>query len=308
MNKFAAVILFPLCVALAGCSQPTIPDGDLAEVEGGYTRMVQSLGEGAKGKGFEMALYRAVSPTEFVEPGDAFETIEPLKLATDRGEMPAPGSPAYLKVIQEHAPLIAGMDADVIVDKYVSHDSAVLNKQEAWARRWQTRNRLKTRNDGDEVERRRRLLRGFSAQQASYSWEGGRPLLKFLMRNPLDVPLDRIELDFDLFDAQGQGRVGSARVQGILGTALQPEAVASVQIDLSQYEHVARREFRNIGETLNVQLAFRNAWSKERSLIFADPLSDQDFTSRNALVVDLLRRIETAKENLSKYRIMFAER
>ncbi|GHE73840.1 hypothetical protein GCM10019059_36710 [Camelimonas fluminis] len=303
------IVILPVIAVLAACSPPTITGGDIAAIKSGYGEMIESLSDNtARQKGFELALYRAVTPVEFVAPPDNFDGREPLKLAVLRADMPAPGSDAYFEVVSRNAGQIAGMDAATIVDKYVSQDGALLSKQEQWARGWQTRRRIKSRNDAEEVQRRRRLLAQFSARQAAYSWEGGKPVLKFTMRNPLDIPLDRIEVDLDLFDPGGQKRVGSARVQGVLRTALQPEAVASVQIDLSQYEQVARRELRNFAETLNVQLVFRNAWSREKSLIFAEHVTDKEFNDQNSAVIDLLSEIQLAKQNLSKFRITFADR
>lgn len=308
MSRFLGLTLAPILFGLVACSEPRIENGELADVLANYEAMSAVYRDNPpKQRAFQMALFRAVSPVEFAPPSDDFDLKKALPVATSRERMPEPGSDTYAAVIHANADSVAGMSGRTIVEKYVSQDSAVLRRQEEWARGWQTRNRIKSRNDGNEASRRASLLARFTAQQASYVWESGKPFLKFTMRNPLDVPLDRIEIDLDLFDPAGQRRLASGKIQGVLRTPLQPEAMTQVRIDLSQYKQLASPQLRNFGNSLHPQVAYRNAWTKDKSLIFAEALSNEEFDARNLIVLNLLQSINESKKNLSGYRIMFSE-
>ncbi|PZR95214.1 MAG: hypothetical protein DI537_05360 [Stutzerimonas stutzeri] len=294
---------------ISGCGDPTIDAGDEATVRSSYERVVASLHKSkVQQQGFPLALLRAVSPAEYTPPRDDFDPASELRLATDRGILPAEGTDEYVAAVQRHAHRVDGMAPPSIVDVYVSQDGALLSRQEQWARNWQARTRIRSKNELEEAARRRALLGRFKAIKPAYWWEGGRPFLKFFMHNPLDVALDRVAVDFDLFDPSGNQMLGSARVEGVLRTALQPGVEGTVLIELSRYETLARPQFRNLGETLQVQLAFRNAWSQERSLIDRESADDDLTRKRNQAVINLLARIQVAKANLSKFRVAFAQR
>lgn len=294
---------------LGGCGDATIVAGDEASVRSSYENVVSSLHKNkTQQQGFPLALLRAVTPIEYAPPRDDFDPDVELKLSTDRGVLPAEGSAEYVSAVQRNAHRVDGMSPPSIVDVYVSQDGALLSRQEQWARNWQARTRIRSKNEVEEASRRRVLLGRFKAIKPAYWWEGGRPYLKFFMHNPLDVALDRVAIDFDLFDPTGNQMLGSSRVEGVLRTSLQPGVEGTVLIDLSRYEALARPQFRNLGETLQVQLAFRNAWSQDRSLIDRESVDDDVARKRNQAVINLLARIQVAKANLSKFRVAFAER
>ena len=294
---------------LAGCGDATIVAGDEATVRSSYESAVESLHKSkTQQQGFPLALLRAVMPVEYAAPRDDFDPEIELKLAIDRGSLPVEGSVEYVAAVQRGAHRVDGMSPPSIVDMYVSQDGAILSRQEQWARNWQARTRIRSKNEVEEAARRRVLLGRFKAIKPAYWWEGGRPYLKFFMHNPLDVALDRVAVDFDLFDPTGNQMLGSSRVEGVLRTSLQPGVEGTVLIDLSKYEALARPQFRNLGDTLQVQLAFRNAWSLDRSLIDREAADDELTRKRNQAVISLLARIQVAKANLSKFRVAFAER
>lgn len=310
MNRFFSLPAAAIVSAfLAGCGDATIVAGDEATVKSSFESAVESLHKSkTQQQGFPLALLRAVTPVEYAAPRDDFDPEVELKLATDRGALPVDGSAEYVSAVQRNAHRVDGMSPPSIVDMYVSQDGAVLSRQEQWARNWQARTRIRSKNEVEEAARRRVLLGRFKAIKPAYWWEGGRPYLKFFMHNPLDVALDRVAVDFDLFDPTGNQMLGSSRVEGVLRTSLQPGVEGTVLIDLSKYEALARPQFRNLGETLQVQLAFRNAWSQERSLIDREAADDELTRKRNQAVINLLARIQVAKANLSKFRVAFAER
>lgn len=298
-----------IAVILAGCGDATIVAGDDEAVRQSFETAVNSLHKNkTQQQGFPLALYRAVSPAEYVTPRDNFDPSVELRLATDRGSMPQDGSAEYITAIQRNAHKVDGMLPASIVDMYVSQDGALLARQEQWARNWQARTRIKSKNEVEESARRRMLLGRFKAIKPAYWWEGGRPYLKFFMHNPLDVALDRVAVDFDLFDPSGNQMLGSSRIEGVLRTPLQPGVEGTVLVDLSRYEALSRPQFRNLGETLQVQLAFRNAWSQDLSLIDREAADDELTRKRNEAVIGLLARIQVARANLSKFRVAFADR
>lgn len=298
-----------LSVFLAGCGDSTIVAGDEATVKSSYEDVLASLQKSkTQQQGFPLALLRAVTPVEYAAPRDDFNPDIELKLATDRGVLPPEGSSEYVSAVQRNAHRVDGMSPPSIVDMYVSQDGALLSRQEQWARNWQARTRIRSKNEVEEAARRRVLLGRFKAIKPAYWWEGGRPYLKFFMHNPLDVALDRVAVDFDLFDPTGNQMLGSSRVEGVLRTSLQPGVEGTVLIDVSKYEALSRPQFRNLGETLQVQLAFRNAWSQDQSLIDREAADDELTRKRNQAVINLLARIQVAKANLSKFRVAFAER
>lgn len=310
MNRLLTVAA---AAALAGiltaCGDPTIVAGDETSVRESYEGALSSLEQNrAQYQGFPLALYRAVAPVEYSPPADDFDPTSELKLATDRGAHPEPGSAEFFSAIQRNAHRVDGMMPASIVDVYVSQDGAVLTRQEQWARNWQARTRIRAKNDHEEAGRRRVLLSRFKAIKPVYWWENGRPFLKFYMHNPLDIALDRVSMDFDLFDPAGSQMLGSARIEGALRTPLQPGVEGTVLINLAQYEGVSQPQLRNLGETLQVQLAFRNAWFQDRSLIDRQVADDELTKKRNDAIINLLARIQVAKANLSKFRVAFAAR
>jgi hypothetical protein len=310
MNRFFAFAgAAGIALSLTACGDPTIVQGDATAVKESYEGALASLEKNrSQHQGFPLALYRAVSPVEYASPRDDFDPTVELKLATERSEQPKPGGEEFILALQRNAHRVEGMMPASIVDMYVSQDGAILARQEQWARNWQARTRIRAKNDHEEASRRKVLLGRFKAIRPIYWWENGRPFLKFFIHNPLDVALDRVSMDLDLFDPAGNQVMGSARVEGILRTPLQPGVEGTVQINLAQYEQVSRPEHRNLGEALQVQLAFRNAWSQDRSLIDREAADDELTKKRNDAVINLLARIQVAKSNLSKFRVAFAQR
>jgi hypothetical protein len=302
-QRFGAAILV---VALGACSQNTIKEGDTATVGESFTAVMSEFSESpALAKGYANALYRAVVLPEPFDIADDFDPEVPLPLATDRPAQPAAGSAAYIERIQPSVHRVAGLDPQMVVDLYVSQDSGALSRQEGWIRHWQAQSRIRARNSQQEVERRRGLLDRFRPIRPTYFWDRGRPYLKLTMFNPLDVPLDRVALDVDLYDPKSPDRLGTASVQGILTTALQPGSEATLTIDLSQYEGLNRPQFRALPDAYRLRIAFRNAWSAQTSLIDQDTSEDKSQKLRNEAVADLAIRIRSARENLTQYRVLF---
>lgn len=255
--------------------------------------------------GYVNALYRAVSVPEFVEIPENFDPDVPLKLATDRPAQPDVTSPEYAQKVIASIHRVAGMDPQMVVDLYVSQDSGLLGRQEAWIRRWMAETRIKSRNSAQEIERRRGLLDRFRPVRPTYFWDRNHPFLKMTVFNPLDVPLDRVAFDMDLFDPRSPNRLGTASVQGVMTTPLQPGSEVTMTIDLAQYESLSRPQFRQMPEAYQLRIAFRNAWSGAQSLIDVDSSDDRLTKLRMDAVSDLSTRIRAARENLSRYRVLF---
>ncbi len=295
-----------LVAGLTACSPDTLEEGDAETVATSFKAIVSGLSDRpVLAKGYVNALYRSVIAPEPRDIPDDFDPAVPLPVATDRGVEPEPGSPAYIAAIRPHIHRVSGFDPHMIVDLYVAQDSAVLSRQEAWIRRWQAQARIRSRNSIQESERRRGLLDRFRSIRPSYFWDRGRPYLKLTMFNPLDVPLDRIALDVDLYDPKSPDRLGTASVQGVLTTALQPGSEATINIDLSAYEGLNRPQFRALPDAYRLRLAFRNAWSGQTSLIDQDTSEDKTLKLRNEAIADLASRIRLARENLTQYRVIF---
>lgn len=291
---------------LAGCSDSTIVEGDAEAVKNSFQSVMGGFSEEPKlAKGFANSLYRAVAVPQFKEIPDDFDPTTPLPLWTDRPNQPAPGSKEYIDLVQANAHRVAGLDPQMVVDLYVSQDSALLSRQETWIRHWQAQARIRARNSMQEVERRRGLIEKFRAIRPTYFWDRGRPYLKMTLFNPLDVPIDRISIDVDLSDPKSPDRLGTASVQGVMQTPLQPQAEATMTIDLSQYEGLNRPQFRSIPDAYRVKMAFRNVWSGPTSVIDQDTSEDKTQKDRNEAIADLYHRIRLARENLSQYRVLF---
>lgn len=293
-------------LTLAGCSQNTLEEGDAEAVTHSFNAVVAGFSQQpALAKGYANAVYRAVILPEPREIGDDFDPSVPLPLATDRAPQPAAGSPDFIAQIQPRIHRVAGLDPQTIVDLYVAQDSGYLSRQETWIRHWQAQARIRARNMQQEMERRRGLLDRFRPVRPAYYWERGRPYLKVTMFNPLDVPLDRVAMDVDLYDPKSPDRLGTSPVQGLLTTPLQPGSEATMTIDLSQYEGLNRPQFRALPEAYRLRIAFRNAWSGQTSLIDQDTSEDKVQKRRNEAVAELSSRIRSARENLTQYRVLF---
>jgi hypothetical protein len=298
--------LLILACALTACSQNTIEEGDAETVSKSFKAVVSEFSDKpVLAKGYANALYRSLVLPEALTIADDFDPERALPLATDRPDQPAAGSAAYIERIRTQIHRVAGFDPQMVVDLYVVQDSSLLSRQEAWIRHWQAQARIRARNSVQESERRRGLLDRFRPIRPTYYWDRGRPYLKLTMFNPLDVPLDRVALDVDLYDPKSPDRLGTASVQGLLTTALQPGSEATVTIDLSPYEGLNRPQFRALPDAYRLRIAFRNAWSGQTSLIDQDSSEDKVQKLRNEAVADLATRIRLARENLTQYRVLF---
>lgn len=295
-----------LLLALGGCGQSSISEGDAQSVSADIRQIVGRFSDDPRlVSGYVNALYRAVSVPEFVEVPENFDPETPLHLATDRPPQPPVGSSEYTEQVVAGIHRISGMTPQMIVDLYVSQDSSLLGRQEAWIRRWMAETRIRSRNTAQEMERRRGLLDRFRAIRPSYFWDRGRPFLKMTVFNPLDVPLDRVAFDMDLYDQRAPDRMGTASVQGTMNTPLQPGAEVTLTIDLGQYDGLNRPQFRQLPEAYGLRIKFRNAWSGTQSLIDVDSFDDRTQKLRIDAISDLSMRIRAARENLSRYRVLF---
>ncbi|MPR05637.1 hypothetical protein [Microvirga tunisiensis] len=300
-------IAFAAAVFVAGCSQNSIEPGDVQAVRDSYEDVVSSLSDNpGQVRGFSLALYRIAVPGKFPEISDDFDPSKPLPVAVDRGAMPAIGTDTFFEAIVQAAPKVAGMTPATIVNKYVSEDSMLLSRQEAWVRDWQVRNRIRVRNERQEAERRQQLLSQFHPIRPSYSWWQSKPVLRFSIFNPLDVPLTKVGIDLDLFDANGQA-LASGFVEGALQTPLQPGTETTAAFDLSRYEAFSRRGLQSVVGGFQVVLKVKNVWSGQKSLIDTNSNVDAVVEARQNAVIDLLSKIREARENLSKFRITFDE-
>jgi hypothetical protein len=295
-----------LLLALGACGQSSISEGDPQSISDDIQHVITGFdGDQRLVSGYVNALYRAVAVPEFVEIPENFSVDVPIPLATDRPAQPAVASTAYVEKVVAGIHRISGMTPQMIVDLYVSQDSGLLGRQEAWIRRWMAETRIKTRNSVQEIERRRGLLDRFRAIRPSYFWDKGHPFLKMTVFNPLDVPLDRIAFDMDLFDQHSPERMGTASVQGSMTTPLQPGSEVTLTIDLTQYDGLNRPQFRQLPEAYGLRIKFRNAWSGAQSLIDVDSFDDRAMKLRVDAITDLSMRIRAARENLSRYRVLF---
>lgn len=296
-----------LALLLNGCGDEAVQGGsDFVE---SIERMAEELRDASPmmRRAFELAVVRlAVEPVK-VEERDGFPPDAEIALANSRPELPAPGTAEFARALSGVADRLAGLSPETIVAIHVSAEAARLDRQEAWARRWQRRFEIDRRRESSELARRRRLLERFSPREPRYSWVEGRPWLRLRMFNAIELPITRVVLGVDLFTERG-ALLATGEVDHTFRTPLARGSEATVSIDLSGAKPFDDRRFEAVVGEVSAEVVLMDVWADGVSMMREENAQGLEVEVRARRISSLLERIGEERANLARFRAVLADR